>query len=892
MKKVLLLALCVFAYFAGNSQNTNTQNLGAPRTLVINKGGFQSDSSLILPFFSDTTAANISPYIKTYRGNMIKVGDTVYVRNKSATKWIMMANEVTGDYVPYSGAKENVDLGAFDFYCDEIETNGSISSNGVATLFPDGTIYGDSLKLLNNNNSNYSVTLRTNSNINSKKNQYLPNSDGVLLSSVNNTFAGSNGDVDIDFKSVTYAGNVADTSIQIKDTLKIKSSLYGFSTRLIATNPLDELSQNRNFYFPNASGTLALKSDITSGYVPYTGATNNVQLGEQSLKFLSEDSIYSSDIDRNRFFAIRSFSDLEYYSVNVNGESIDFIANDNGDITSTGLGNSGLSVDGLCGAETNGSGIDKTGYLYVGKRIGSIYNGKTSEIHADSITDNRYLQVPDKSGTLALTSQVIDSLKRSNDSIYAYKNGTWRFQYKDSTGGGGGTGTVTSVATGYGLSGGTITNTGTISVDSSSLSNKYLRIVDTSNKWVSSVTGLNDSTIRVVKDGTTTDITIRSSTTVTSATRLVTTVYNNSGSTIAKGSVVYINGKHSSNLPTIALSQANTEQNSYSTFALVENDITNNNSGTIIQAGNITNLNLPTSTYTDGQLVYLSPTTAGGITTTKPLAPNHIVKIGTITRAHPTLGSIEIKIENGWQLDELSDVSIASVPSDSTLLQFSRVDSLWHDVSVTNAIGSKYLKPSDSSTYQTKYRTDTMRTNVYSAINGKQASGSYITTSDTSVFQRKNIAAYSFMANKTSAAANVTTNTFRDTSGTYSGTISWTGTTAPTNAGTHTYRWTQIGKMVTLNIQLIYTTAGSALTQVNMDLPSDCPTPSVPTGISGASRVIYYGSGNLTGNDLLGLSASRAGMIINSAQTGYQLVVASSSSTYKTASITIQYFVP
>ena len=72
----------------------------------------------------------------------------------------------------------------------------------------------------------------------------------------------------------------------------------------------------------------------------------------------------------------------------------------------------------------------------------------------------------------------------------------------------------------------------------------------------------------------------------------------------------------------------------------------------------------------------------------------------------------------------------------------------------TSVVNTK-LNTSDSSTYQTKYRTDTMRTNVYSAINGKQASGSYITTSDTSVFLRKSIASYSFMANKTSATSNI-----------------------------------------------------------------------------------------------------------------------------------------
>jgi hypothetical protein len=236
------------------------------------------------------------------------------------------------------------------------------------------------------------------------------------------------------------------------------------------------------------------------------------------------------------------------------------------------------------------------------------------------------------------------------------------------------------------------TDSGYLSATDWNTFNNKLSTSDTTNKFVNNVIKLNDSTISVYKGTSFTNITLSPSTTVAAATRLVTTVYNNSGSTIAKGSVVYINGRHSSNYPTIAKAQANTEDNSYSTFAVVQDDILNNSTGTVIQAGNISNLNLPTSTYTDGQLVYLSPTVAGGITTTKPLAPNHIVKIGTVTRAHPTLGSIELKIENGWQLDELSDVTIAAVPADSTILQFSRVDSLWHDVNPTTAMGNRFVK--------------------------------------------------------------------------------------------------------------------------------------------------------------------------------------------------------
>jgi hypothetical protein len=380
--------------------------------------------------------------------------------------------------------------------------------------------------------------------------------------------------------------------------------------------------------------------------------------------------------------------------------------------------------------------------------------------------------------------------------------------------------------------------------------------IDTSNRFVNSVTKLNDSTIQVIKGNATTNITLTTSSIVTAATRLVTTVYNSTGSTIPKGSVVYISGRHNSNLATVAPAQANNEENSYKTFALVENDITNNNSGTVIQAGSITGLNLPTSSYTDGDIVYLSPTVAGGITTTKPLAPFHICKIGSITRAHPNAGSIEIKIENGWQLDELSDVSIPLVPADSVLLQFSRVDSLWHDVTITNAIGTRYIRPAD-----------------------------------TSVFQRKQLPAYSFQANGTSAAANSVATYFKDTSGTYTGTIAWTGTTAPSGATNHSYRWTRVGKMVTLNIILVFATNGAAITALQIDLPSDCPAPAEPAGLTGASQNMYpaliYTSSST--NALLS-STPRGFLRNNTGNTGHDFLFNFTSHAPNTAHITLTYW--
>ena len=219
--------------------------------------------------------------------------------------------------------------------------------------------------------------------------------------------------------------------------------------------------------------------------------------------------------------------------------------------------------------------------------------------------------------------------------------------------------------------------------------------IDTTNRFVNAVVKVNDSTFRVYKGSTSSDISISS---VTSATRLITTVFNKSGALIPRGSVVYISGAHSSVLPAISLAKANTEATSAYTYGLVVDDIADQSSGTVIQSGSITNLNLPTNTYTDGQTLYLSPTVAGGYTLTKPTAPNHYVAIGTITRAHPVFGTIQVAIRNGFQLDEMSDVQIPAVPDDSTFLFFSRVDSLWHSKTITQAIGIKaYSKQSYTS---------------------------------------------------------------------------------------------------------------------------------------------------------------------------------------------------
>jgi hypothetical protein len=156
-------------------------------------------------------------------------------------------------------------------------------------------------------------------------------------------------------------------------------------------------------------------------------------------------------------------------------------------------------------------------------------------------------------------------------------------------------------------------------------------------------------------------------------------VRNNTGSTLAPFTVVYINGALG-NKATVAKAQANAESTSAGTFAITESSIANNANGVVISAGVLSNID--TSVYADGDKLYLSPTVAGGVTTTKPSAPYHLVYIGVITRSHPTLGTVSVRIQNGYELGEIHDVALASV-TNNDLLAYNSSTGLWNNKSFT-----------------------------------------------------------------------------------------------------------------------------------------------------------------------------------------------------------------
>jgi len=162
---------------------------------------------------------------------------------------------------------------------------------------------------------------------------------------------------------------------------------------------------------------------------------------------------------------------------------------------------------------------------------------------------------------------------------------------------------------------------------------------------------------------------------------LVANVRNNTGSSLPAFTVVYITGAVG-NKAAVAKAQANSEATSSGTFAVTETAIANNANGNVISAGVLSGVN--TSAFTDGDMLYLSPTVAGAVTTTKPSAPNHAVFIGVVTRSHVSLGTVSVRIQNGFNLEELHNVAIASV-ADKDSLFYESSTSLWKNYTPANA---------------------------------------------------------------------------------------------------------------------------------------------------------------------------------------------------------------
>jgi microcystin-dependent protein len=182
---------------------------------------------------------------------------------------------------------------------------------------------------------------------------------------------------------------------------------------------------------------------------------------------------------------------------------------------------------------------------------------------------------------------------------------------------------------------------------------------------------LNDVTITAVKQF---DILNYDGTQwVNSEASVTTYVRNAEATTLAVGEVVYLFGQQGDRA-SVKRALADDDTTSATTLGVVAASIAAASDGPVVTQGYVYGLNL--SGYTPGNIVYLSPTVAGGITQTKPHAPNHGVYVGVVVRANAGNGILYVRAQNGYELDELHNVQAHS-PTNGDTIKFDSSDSQW-----------------------------------------------------------------------------------------------------------------------------------------------------------------------------------------------------------------------
>jgi hypothetical protein len=116
-----------------------------------------------------------------------------------------------------------------------------------------------------------------------------------------------------------------------------------------------------------------------------------------------------------------------------------------------------------------------------------------------------------------------------------------------------------------------------------------------------------------------------------------------------------ISGSQGNN-PTIALAQADTVSNARKTIGVVTQIIPNNSNGFVTLQGKVRELVLDNGTYTEGDVVYLSSTVAGGLTDIEPDIGVEIGHVLATSSGGNTNGVLSVQINNGASLHELEQV--------------------------------------------------------------------------------------------------------------------------------------------------------------------------------------------------------------------------------------------
>ena len=159
---------------------------------------------------------------------------------------------------------------------------------------------------------------------------------------------------------------------------------------------------------------------------------------------------------------------------------------------------------------------------------------------------------------------------------------------------------------------------------------------------------------------------------------------NTSGGAIDNGSPVMFTGTiGASGKLTFSKAVADGSITSLYMMGVATEDIPNNGFGYITSFGKVRGFNTSgapySETWADGDIIYFSPTVAGGWTNVLPAAPNLDLPVAVVlTAATGGSGSIFVRMNTGQYLTSLHDVHAPS-PSDGEILEYDSGNTRWQN---------------------------------------------------------------------------------------------------------------------------------------------------------------------------------------------------------------------
>jgi hypothetical protein len=139
-------------------------------------------------------------------------------------------------------------------------------------------------------------------------------------------------------------------------------------------------------------------------------------------------------------------------------------------------------------------------------------------------------------------------------------------------------------------------------------------------------------------------------TTIQVGQELIVRVKNTTGASIADGMAVYLSGG-STEIPTVALAKADSPETSDRVIGLMTASAADNAESFATLFGKVRNID--TSAFSNGEDVYLSESSAGRLTSSRPVHPNYVIKLGQIGKSSSAgevivrpIGSVHDIIDN------------------------------------------------------------------------------------------------------------------------------------------------------------------------------------------------------------------------------------------------------